>query len=466
MNKEEQQYKKMIETPTKKLVLQLGIPTTISMLVTSIYNIADTFFVSQLGESASGAVGVVFPLMAIIQAVGFTFGMGASSIISSKLGEKKEKEAQKTGSSAFYVAVLIGIIISLICFIFMKPLMKVLGATDTILPYAMDYALYIIFGFPVMVGSFVLNNILRSEGKAKLSMIGLTTGGILNIILDPIFIYTLKMGISGAAVATLISQSVSFLILLSMFVMRKSIITLLPKYITKDMRIYTDIINVGFPSLCRQGLASLATIFLNNQAGTYGGDAALSAMTIASKVFMIVFSASLGIGQGYQPVCGYNYFAKRYDRVKEAMNFTLMCGTVCMFATCFVIFICAKPLMQAFISDSPGVVEIGTRVIRYQSITMPFLSLNVMANMSFQSTKKKFQATLLSSCRQGLFFIPLVFALPAMFGLTGIELTQSIADFCTFLFTIPFFVKFVKELNKLHKKQLKENENLALELEF
>ena len=462
MQKEEKQFNKMINTPVKKLVLTLGIPTTISMLVTSIYNIADTYFVSNLNEGAAGAVGVVFPLMAIVQAIGFTFGMGASSMISSKLGEKKDKDAQKLGSSAFYVAMALGILLAVFSLIFIKPLMNVLGATETNIGFAMDYAKYIIYGYPIMIGSFVLNNILRSEGKALLSMIGLTTGGILNIILDPIFIYKLDMGISGAAVATLISQGVSFIILLSMFIFKKSIITLSPKYITKEMWVYKDVLKVGFPSFCRQGLASIATIFLNNQAGTFGGDAALDAMSIVSKIFMIVFSASLGIGQGYQPVCGYNYFAKRYDRVKEAMIFTLICGFSLMLLTCTFLFIFAEPVMKAFGEEGGEAVKIGTRVIKYQSLAMPFLSLNVIANMSFQSTKKKFSATILSCCRQGIFFIPFIFALPAIFGLAGVELTQALSDFCTFLFTIPFFIIFVKELNKKIKEQ-NNDQKLGLE---
>ena len=452
MQKEEKQYNKMINTPVKKLVLTLGIPTTISMLVTSIYNIADTLFVSGLGEGATGAVGVVFPLMAIVQAIGFTFGMGASSMISSKLGEKKDKDAQKLGSSAFYVAILLGLLLAIFSFIFLKPLMVVLGATENNLQYAMDYATYIIYGYPIMIGSFVLNNILRSEGKALLSMIGLTVGGVLNIILDPIFINGLNMGISGAAIATLISQAISFGILLSMFIFKKSIITLSPKYITKESWVYKDVLKVGFPSLCRQGLASIATIFLNRQAGAYGGDPALDAMSVVSKIFMIVFSTSLGIGQGYQPVCGYNYFAKRYDRVKEAMMFTLVCGSALMFITCAGLFIFAEPVMSIFGKQSPETVEIGTRVIRYQSIAMPFLSLNVIANMSFQSTKKKISATILSCCRQGIFFIPLIWLLPTVVELTGVELTQALSDFLTFLFTIPFFVRFVKELNNKIKK--------------
>lgn len=462
MQKEEKQYKKMLETPTKKLVLVLGIPTTISMLVTSIYNIADTFFVSNLGEGASGAVGIVFPLMAIVQAIGFTFGMGASSMISSKLGEKKDKDAQKLGSSAFYIAISLGVLLAIFSFIFLMPLLNVLGATETNINYAKDYATYIIYGYPIMIGSFVLNNILRSEGKALLSMIGLTTGGILNIVLDPIFIHTFDMGISGAAVATLISQTVSFTILLSMFIFKKSIITLSPMYITKESWVYKDILKVGFPSLCRQGLASIATIFLNNQAGAFGGDAALDAMSIVSKIFMIVFSVSLGIGQGYQPVCGYNYFAKRYDRVKEAMFFTLIVGFSLMVVTCVVLFILAEPVMKAFVSDSPKAIEIGVNTIRFQSVTMPFLSLNVIANMSFQSTKKKLSATILSCCRQGIFFIPFVFILPLMFDVVGIELTQALSDFATFLFTIPFFIKFVKELNEKHKEQMNIKEEIQI----
>ena len=452
MQKEEKQYNKMINTPVKKLVLTLGIPTTISMLITSIYNIADTYFVSGLGEGATGAVGDVFPLMAIVQAIGFTFGMGASSMISSKLGEKKDKDAQKLGSSAFYSAMTLGIILAIFCMIFLKPLLFTLGSLKENIDFAMGYATYIIYGFPVMIGSFVLNNILRSEGKALLSMIGLTVGGILNIILDPIFIHTFDMGISGAAVATLISQAISFLILLSMFVFKKSIITLSPKYVTAESWVYKDIIKIGFPSLCRQGLASLATIFLNKQAGTYGNLAAKDAMSVVSKIFMIVFSASLGIGQGYQPVCGYNYFAKKYDRVKEAMYFTLISSTILMVLTCIVLFIFAEPVMGLFGKHSQQTIDIGTRVIRYQSIAMMFMSLNVITNMSFQSTKKKLSATILSCCRQGIFFIPFIWLLPLVFDLAGIELAQALSDFCTFLITIPFFINFVKELNNKSKE--------------
>lgn len=452
---EELQYKKMINTPTKKLVLTLGIPTVISMLITSIYNIADTFFVAGLGKSASSAVGVVFALMAIVQAIGFTFGMGSGSLISSKFGERKNDEAQRYGSSAFYIAISLGVLLSVFSVIFINPLINLLGATETNRDLVYDYAIYIIIGFPVMIGSFVLNNILRAEGKSKLAMIGLTTGGLLNIALDPLFIITFNMGISGAAVATLISQSISFLILLAMFVFKKSIITLSIKYLSFKFNTYLDIIKIGLPSLCRQGLASIASICLNRQAGAIGGDAAQSAMSIVSKAFMVIFSISLGVGQGYQPVCGYNYFAKRYDRVKEAMMFTFICGTVLMTAMSIVFFIFSSSVISFFIDDKE-VINIGKMALRYQCISMPFLSLNVICNMTYQSIRSKYKATLLSCCRQGIFFIPLVFILPSLFELTGLELVQALSDFLTFLFTIPFFIHLLKDINKKIKEMDKK----------
>lgn len=458
MNREEQQYIKMTQSPIKKLIISLGIPTIISMLVTAIYNLADTFFVSNIGvgderKYASGAVGVVFSLMAIVQAIGFMFGMGAGSLISSKLGEKKDDEAQVVASSAFYVAIVLGIIFSIICIIFMNPIMGLLGATDKVLPYARSYAIYIVFGFPIMIASFIMNNLLRAEGKSKLAMIGLTTGGILNIGLDPLFIYVFKMGISGAAVATLISQIISAIILLLMFICKKSILRLSPLKVTKNFNVYLEIMKIGLPSLCRQGLASIATILLNRQAGAYGDEAALSAMGIVSKIFMVIFSMCLGIGQGYQPVCGYNYFAKKYSRVKEAMFFTLIFSLIFMTIFCLLFFIFAESVIKWFIDDDAQVIKIGKETLRYQCIALPFLTLNVISNMTFQSTKQKFKATLLSCCRQGIFFIPIIIVLPIMIGIKGVEMTQALADFLTFLFTIPFFIKFVKVLNNLIKTE-------------
>lgn len=461
MTKEEKQYKKMTEGSTSKLVFTLGLPAMISMLVTAIYNIADTLFVSKIDADglASAAVTIVFPLMAIIQAIGFTFGMGSGSLISSKLGERKEEDAQRIGSSAFYIAIILGLVITILSLIFINPLLRLLGASSNVLPYARDYAICVIIGFPIMAGSFVMNNILRSEGKAKFSMIGLTVGGILNIFLDPLFINTFNMGIKGAAIATVISQGISFLILLSMFVFKKSIIKLAIDKISKAFDMYLSIIKVGFPSLCRQGLASIATILLNNMASKYGSDQAQAAMGIVSKVVMIIFSMGLGIGQGYQPVCGYNYFAKKYERVREAMKFTFIFALGVMTFVSVICFIFSDSIIRWF-NENETIVDIGSKALKYQCISMPFLSVNVIINMTLQSTRKNFMATILSCCRQGLFFIPIILLLPLIIEIDGVVLTQPISDVCTCLFSIPFYFIFFKILKKKEEElKLEVNNN-------
>ena len=448
MDKEKLQYEKMVNTPIRKLVLMLAIPTIISMLVTSLYNLADTFFVARLGESVSGSVSVCFPIMTIIQAIGFTFGMGGGAMISSLLGTKENDKAKAIGSIAFYTALVLGILITIFGLIFLEPLLNnVLGSTETTLPYAKEYAKYVLIGAPIMAGSFVLNNILRSEGKAKLAMIGLVTGGLLNIALDPLFIWGLKMGVKGAAVATLISQVVSFVILLSQFVFKKTIIDLSFNKIKNYFTNLGHIFKTGLPSLARQGLATVATILLNNIAGSLGSDAGLSAMGIVGKVFMVIFSISLGIGQGYQPVCGYNYSAKNYKRVKDAMIFTYLFSVVVMTVVALVVYIIAPLLVDAFI-DSDDVIKIGSEALRFQCLAMPLIPFNVICNMTYQATRKKVRATLLSICRQGIFYIPLIFILSNSFGLLGVELTQPVADLCTSLFSVPFFISIIKRLNK------------------
>lgn len=456
MFSEEKQFNKMTKTPVNKLVISLAIPTIISMLVTAIYNLADTFFVSRLGVSASGAVGIVFPLMAIIQAIGFTLGMGGGSNISAKLGEKDNEGAQRIGSSAFYAALFIGTLLTILGIIFLEDLLYLLGSTDTILPYAYDYAKYIVYGAPIMTASFVLNNILRSEGKAKFSMIGLSIGGLLNIGLDPLFIYTFKLGISGAAIATLISQCISFTIMLTFFLLRKSIITLNPKFISKRFKEYGEIVNVGFPSLARQGLASVSTILLNSAAGDIAGDPALSAMSIVSKIFMIIFSVALGIGQGYQPVVGYNYSSKNFDRVKKAMLFTFVSCTIVMSFMAILFYIFSSDVIRLFMdpdeTDVDKVIAIGSQALRFQCLAMPLMGVNLICNMSFQATRKKLLATLLSIYRQGIFFIPLVFILPSLFNVTGVELVQPCSDLLSCLCSIPFLIYFIRHLNKKIKE--------------
>ena len=442
-----QQFQKMTQTPVGKLIATLSIPTIISMLVTSVYNMADTFFVSKLGTSASGAVGIVFSVMAIIQAIGFTFGMGSGSWISRLLGAKEEEKAKEVAATGFYSAIFLCTLMSIIGEWKMDDLMRILGASETILPYARQYARYILLAAPIMASSFVLNNLLRSEGHAKFAMIGITTGGILNVILDPIFIFIFDLGISGAAIATALSQLVSFLILLSYFVMHKTTTRLGIHRVSREIGTYYQIIKNGLPSFSRQGLASIASILLNKQATIYG-DAAVAAMAIVSKIVAMVFSVLIGFGQGYQPVVGFNYGAGILERVKKAMKFTLKVGTIGMTAAAVILFIAAPRLLGLFIADDPAVKEIGTMALRAQAISMPLLPVGVVANMTFQSLGKSWKATIMSAMRQGIFFIPLIFILPAIFGLWGVTMSQAASDALTALACTPFLYSFYKNLTE------------------
>ena len=454
------QYEKMVNTPVWKLVTVLAIPTVISMLITAIYNTADTFFVSQLSTQASAAVGIVFPIMSIIQACGFTLGMGSGSLISIKLGQKKNDEATVISSTAFFTALAIGLLITIFGNIFSGGLLSLVGASESVLPYAKDYARFIFWGAPFMCASFVLNNDLRSEGKAFFSMIALTTGGIINIILDPFFIFkdlalfggviNLKgfgLGISGAAIATLISQFISFNILFSFYLRKKSVCRMNIKFFSKDIRVLGRIVSTGFPSLARQGLASFATILLNTAAAVYG-DSTVAAMTIATRIIMFVASMIIGIGQGFSPVSGYNYGAKRYDRVKKAWLFMVLSGFAVMAVFSTIVFIFAPQIIKAFRNDE-AVIAVGTVALRWQIAFIPLHPLIIGTNMLMQSTRHVKQATFLSMNRQGFYFIPAILILPRLLGLFGVEISQALADLLSTFTAIPYLVWFFRKLRHL-----------------
>ncbi len=445
MDHDKAQYIKMTEEPVGGLILSLAVPTIVSMLVSSIYNMADTYFVSKLGTSASGAVGIVFSLMAIIQAVGFTVGMGSGSWISRLLGAHKTGEASEVAASGFYLSIALGTLLAVVGLARLDDLMRLLGASDTILPYARDYAKYILLAAPVMSASFVLNNILRAEGKAKFAMIGISVGGILNCGLDPLFIFGFGWGIAGAAIATALSQLVSFVILLAVFISGRTITKVGVARVARRPKIYVEIVKNGLPSFCRQGLASVSTIALNVGAAVYG-DAAVAAMAIVGKIFMFIFSIILGVGQGYQPVVGYNYGARKYDRVRTAFFFTLKVTTAIMMACAVAGFAAAAAAMRLFIAADPEVVAIGAKALRLQCLTMPILTLGVMCNMTFQSIGKSWTATFLSSLRQGVYFLPLILVLPRLLGLIGVQATQPIADVFTFATCLPLIIRFFRQL--------------------
>ncbi len=444
-------HEQMTETPIGPLTISLAIPTIISMLVSAIYNMADTYFVTKTGTSASGAVGVVFTIMTIIQAVGFTLGMGSGTWIGRLLGAEKEKEASKVAATGFYSALVFGLLLTVCGLLFLNPLLNLLGATETILPYAREYARYILLAAPVMCASFVMNNLLRFEGMARFAMVGITTGGILNMILDPIFIFGLERGIAGAAIATALSQCVSFVLLLSCFLRKKTTVRLYPSNVARDAGTYLQIIKNGLASFCRQGMASLANIALNHSAGVYG-DAAIAAMAIVGKVMWVMFSVIIGFGQGYQPVLGFNYGAKRFDRAKEAFLFMLKTCTGIGIVFAAAGYLLAPTLIRHMIGYDAAAVEIGIFALRAQVLMFPLIPTGVASNMSYQSIGKSWTATLLSASRQGTFFLPAVLLLPLAFGIRGLQLAQPVADLGAFLLAAPFAVRFYRFLDQQERE--------------
>ena len=449
----EAHYQKMAEAPVSRLVLTLAFPSIITMTISSIYNMADTFFVSQISISASGAVGIVFSVMAIIQAIGFSLGMGSGSLVSRYLGAKETWKADTAASVGFFSALTIGALVMIGGTLFQAALIRFLGATDTISGYAQSYAHYILFAAPLMCAAYQMNNVLRSEGKAALGTIAMTTGGILNIILDPIFIFGLHMEIAGAAIATALSQSVSFLILLYMYLSGRSSIHLSIRRLPGNMGILWQIIVVGFPSLCRQGLASLASVVTNRAVRPYG-DAAIAAMSIISRVVHFQGSVVRGLSQGCQPVAGFNYGAKRYRRVYDATRFTMVLGSVFMLAVSIVFFLWAPGVMRLFCRGDAEVVSVGTLALRAYSFAAPLTGLITTISMVLQSTGQSGRATLLSCCRQGLFLLPMLVLLPPRFGLPGVQLAQPLADVLTFCVSLPLYFLFIRELLALERQPL------------
>ena len=446
MKKYKTQYEMMTQEPVPRLILKLGIPTMISMFVTTIYNMADAYFVGQISTAASGATGVVLGLMAILQAVGFMFGHGSGSIISRKLGEKDVESARTFSATGFYSALIAGFFFLIFGSIFLTPLMMLLGSTPTILPFARTYAICILCAAPALVSSCVMNNILRYEGRAFFAMIGLTSGGILNIFLDMLFMQKMNMGILGAGLATAISQYVSWTLLLTMFILKKIQTSLSVKYIKFNASTLGNIITVGLPSLARQGLASISTMILNNAAGVYG-DAAIAAMAIANRVTMFIFSAVLGIGQGFQPIAGFNFGAKKYSRVRQGFFFTLNFGTLLLGIASMAVFFNAGTCIQVF-RDDPEVIEIGTIALHAQCLALILVPFQVCNNMLFQSIGYRFNATFLSSLRNGLVFIPILIVFSIVWGLTGIQIAQAVADVITSIVCIPFTINFFKNIPK------------------
>lgn len=441
----DRQYKEMTETSVEKLILRLSVPTIISMLVTNIYNMADTFFVGKLGTSASAAIGIVFSLMTINQALGFMCGHGCGSNISRKLGNKQGDAAIKFASTGFFMSLFLGVLIMIIGIIFMEPLLRIMGSTDTIMPYAKSYGICILLSAPFMTGSCVLNNVLRYEGKASLAMVGLTLGGVLNIIGDPIFIFVLNMGTLGAGISTAVSQVISFFVLLAMFGGDRTVSRLRFSAISWDIKDILNILYTGLPSLIRQGMMSVSTMVLNYMSMPYG-DAAIAAMSIVSRVCNFIFAIALGISQGFQPVSAFNYGAKKFKRVKRA--FLFCCGlSMIILGVLSVLSLIFSGHIIGLFRDDADVISVGTFALRAQCIVLFISPITLAASMMFQGAGENLASSIASFLRSGITFIPMVAVLPRFFGIYGIQLAQPVADVISFVVVMPLILRFFKKIN-------------------
>lgn len=441
----QQKFDRMTKTPIPRLIGELAVPTIISMLVTSFYNMADTFFVGKINTSATAAVGIVFPLMAMIQAFGFFCGHGSGNYISRQLGAHNFEDASKMSATGFVTAFVLGLGILVVGFLFTDPLLRIMGSTETILPYARSYMRIILIGAPYMTASLVLNNQLRFQGSAFYSMIGITTGAVLNIVLDPLFIFVLDMGVAGAALATIISQFVSFCLLIA-GTFRGGNLRLNLKDFSPSLKYYQNIVKGGAPSLFRQGLGSFATVCLNLMAGPYG-DAAIAAMSIVTRISQFAASVVIGFGQGFQPVCGFNYGAKLFKRVQEGFWFCVKFCTSVLLVAAVCGWIFSPNLIGIFLKTDPLVIEYGSQALRLQALTFPLVGWITIANMMLQTIGKTVKASLLAMSRQFLFFVPVILTLPGFLGILGVQLSQPIADFCSFLLAVPLSISVLREMS-------------------
>lgn len=436
-------FTQMTTEPIPSLIVKLAVPTIISMLISSFYNAADTYFVSKIDTSATAAVGVTFAFMAIIQACGFFFGHGSGNYISRKLGAQDYGSANVMAATGFFLSIFAGCFITITGLIFLEPLARLLGSTPTILPYAKSYLGIILLGAPVMMSSLVLNNQLRFQGSAAYGMVGIVTGGLLNVFLDPLLIFVFDLGIAGAAIATIFSQFVSFCILLVMCHKGGNII-ISWKNFRPSRKLINEILAGGSPSIFRQGLGAAGTIMLNVAAGVYG-DAAIAAMSIVTRLMFFAASVMIGLGQGYQPVCGFSYGAKLYGRLREAFKFCLQLAVIFALAVAVLGYWQAEWVVRLF-RDDQVVIEIGIRALRYQALAFPLTGLIILTNMTLQTTRHTKGAIVVAAARQGVFLIPLLLVLPQFWGLNGVVWSQPCSDILSFILSFILIRLFFKRL--------------------
>lgn len=440
------QYIRMTKTPVDRLIVSLAIPTIISMLVTNLYNMADTYFVGTISTSATAATGIISSIMAILQAFGFMLGHGAGSNISRLLGSENKEGAREYAATSFWLSIGLGILFIALGILFLDPMLRMMGSTETILPYAHQYGWFILIAAPAFTASCVCNNILRYEGMAFYSMIGLTSGGILNIFGDYLLVRVFGMGIVGAGLSTAVSQYISLLILILPFVNQKSQSRISIQYFKGSFQHIRNIVFVGFPALTRQGLNSISLMVLNNSAAMYG-DAAVAAISITGRVINMMFCVAIGIGQGLQPVSAFNYGAKRYSRVKAGFYFATVFATGILALLALMTFWKSPEWIGLFRDDS-RVIEIGKVALRFSSLSLIFMPLSSYGSMLFQAIGESGIATVLSVIRSGGILIPMIVLLNSIFGLLGLEMSQAVSEIASGLISIPFIWKYLDRFPK------------------
>ena len=438
-------YEFLTQAPVSRVILTMAVPTIVSMLVTCFYVIVDTYFVGQLNTQSTAAVGIVFPLMSLIQAIGSFFGHGSGAYMSRELGARRTDNASSMATTGLVYALLTGILIAVVALSFLRPLSLVLGSTATSLPFTEQYMAIILLGAPFQIASFTLNSQLRMQGNARYAMWGIISGALLNVVLDPILIFACNLGLRGAALATVIGQIVSVAILLAMCHFRATAgVRLLPRYFSLHWHYVREIVYGGSPSLSRQGLASISVILLNVAAAGYG-DAAVAAMSIVSRVTMFVMAVIVGLGQGFQPFCGYCYGAALYNRLRHGFWFTVRVGFV--FLLCFsAFFFCFAEQTIAVFRDDAIVIAVGSTALRWHLAVYPLNAYIMTGNMMLQTTRRPIRANVLSSARRGLVFIPFILILPHLFGLMGIAMCQAVCDVVTFIIAIPIVRSAFREM--------------------
>ncbi len=433
----------MLNEPIHRVIPKMAIPTIVAFLINSIYSLADTYFVSSLGTNATAAVSVNASLDQLIMMCGSMLAMGANSYIARLLGKNDDKKASQVLSTAFFSAFAIGAALLVFGTVFMVPMVRLLGATPTCEQYSIDYATYVLMAAPFMASNFVMNQCLRSEGSATLSMVGMGFGGILNCVLDPIFIFGLDMGVAGASLATAISKVVSFTILIFPYLTRRSLLHLSIKNFKPTRDIVTEVVTVGSSSMFRSGLAVVAGILLNTLAGNIS-DSVLAGIGVCTKIMMFPFSIILGFGNGFQPVAGFNWGAKRYDRVREAYRFSSRVsfwGGVLMAAFCIVF---SDQLIVLFAGTDEEMRRIGAFAIITQAIALPIHAWVATVNMLCVGLGNARGAFILATARQGTCFIPILFPLAWLFGAYGVGSVQALADVISMALAIPI----IRGLNK------------------